>query len=69
MDELKAYEKETTCIKCGSNDIVDHYYKKKQLTHSLNNPDGYYARREHIHRRCRNCHYFWNEKPLDEQEG
>ncbi len=60
------------CIKCGSEDIITEYMKIGE-TYSESVPgsmcrDHVRLNKNILRRHCRNCHYNWNDTPLDERE-
>lgn len=69
MSEMKAFNTEATCAKCGSGDVWCGYHpkyvcgapgcKERHWLHGCKDPS------EHIHRHCRNCKSEWTEACLD----
>ena len=68
------------CNKCGSWDILTQYIKQGKLVDSSSRVevedefitssehDFYYslkAKKEYLHKHCRNCQYGWNENTID----
>jgi len=67
MDELKQYNRDAQCPKCGCYAIIDSFQEKgKWLRRTVK---GYSSSTELeqniIMRVCQNCHYSWDESPLD----
>ena len=60
---MKKFDPEAVCPKCGSDDIGTHYcYEGKVYC----KPPWHKAAL--LHRCCKRCHYEWNEAPLDDKE-
>jgi len=70
------------CKKCGSSDILTRYIEQGQLidSSSRRNVENEYisgseyifyykltAKKEHLHKHCRNCQYNWREDTADDQ--
>lgn len=70
------------CKKCDSNDLVTKYVKDGELITSSSEVgiddeflksseyDFYFkitAKKEHLHKYCRNCQYSWNENTKNNQ--
>ena len=68
------------CSKCDSGDILTRHVKQGELVDSSSRVevedefissseyDFYYqlkAKKEHLHRHCRNCQYEWNENTVN----
>jgi len=71
--DMKTYDKDGTCIKCGYGGIEDVHWKARtipakarELDRTLKNTKDI---PEHIVRTCKNCGYSWQEKPLDYEES
>ena len=69
-EDMKKYDKNGTCIKCGYGGIADvHKQKwfpsKKDQTTVATCGIELKSRPEHISRTCKNCGYSWRERPLD----
>ncbi len=60
---MDRYNSEATCIKCGGKDISSTFYKADTAIWEGGNYKEY--KHEVIHRHCRTCNYFWDERPMD----
>lgn len=63
---MARYKKDTQCVKCGEDDISTLYcpgWGKSDAKY------GCCDSGEHIHRRCKNCGYEWNDEVLLESEA
>ena len=55
------YHKDATCIKCGSDDILDTYLSKGEETNKG------VAQADVIDRNCDRCTYSWAVLPVDHE--
>jgi len=68
------------CKKCGSTDVLTTYVKQGKLINSSSNTalDDEFtssseydycfkltAKKEHLHKHCRNCQFDWNENVIN----
>jgi len=67
---MDKYNPESKCIKCGNDNISSRFiaegtwYSIDDKGHTKRS----HAERDMIERHCRNCHYEWQERPLDESK-
>ena len=63
--ELKPYDPDATCPKCGHDDIMTVHHKfGRQSTVCSPSVSAYFRdmpEGEHLHRTCRRCRYEWPE--------
>ena len=62
------FEHNRKCPKCGQSDIVNEFVKRGDRYYRGGDTYRPEAKRDLIHRHCRNCHYCWNEKPLKNKD-
>ena len=63
---MKPYDKEATCSKCGHDDMEDKWLDVVEDYNST--PMMRRDQPERVRRTCKNCGYAWNTVPLDLQE-
>ena len=63
---MRNYSHDAPCPKCGQKDIANRFvYKGDRLDNSIGGYKYGPAECDLIVRYCRNCHYRWEELPID----
>lgn len=61
MADLRPFDEDARCPKCGGGTISTTFHEDKYVTPL----HGCYIECEHLHRTCNRCRHNWAEAPLD----